>query len=370
MKNRRLKLLLVLLFIFLMTGCSKTLTDKDKKIVRYDSTIICNDCKNKCDSIKKELDKECKVEDDENTDCLNDEEKIKELETNLSKCESDCTNKCTLAKKNETGQNLTSNILCKPTNTDVIEIYEMNGVDIKTLPKCSDFKPFSSYDGLWASIFVRPLTWLIIKAGTLFNNYGFALVLISILIRSVLIPLTKKTAMQSENIKKAQPEIDRVNKKYEGKTDQESQMKKSQETLMLYKKYDINPLSSCLFAIIQIPLLFAFIEAINRTPAIFEGSFLGLRLGLTPWMAIKSGEWWYLIIVIVLALVTYFSLNLNKGAASSNDATAKQMNIMNKVMLVFIVYASFTLSTAICMYWISSSAFTVIQNLLVKRVNK
>ena len=69
-------------------------------------------------------------------------------------------------------------------------------------------------------------------------------------------PMTKKTAMQSENLKKAEPELNRINKKYENKTDQESQIQKSQETLMVYKKYDINPASSCLFAFIQIPLLF------------------------------------------------------------------------------------------------------------------
>ena len=95
-------------------------------------------------------------------------------------------------------------------------------------------------------------------------------------------PLTKKTAMQSENLKKAQSDIDRINKKYENKQDQQSQMQKSQELMLIYKKYDINPLSNCLFAFIQIPLLFAFIEAINRTPAIFEGKFLGLHLGITP----------------------------------------------------------------------------------------
>ena len=174
--------------------------------------------------------------------------------------------------------------------------------------------------------------------------------------------------MQSENLKKAQPELDRLNKKYEGKDDRDSQLQKSQDMLLIYKKYDINPASSCLFAFIQIPLLFAFIEAINRTPAIFEGKFLGLQLGTTPWLAITSGKWAYIILVIILAVITYFSLNLNKGAAAPGADTAKQMDTMNKFMLVFIVYASFTLSTAICLYWISSSLCTVIQNLLVKRV--
>lgn len=342
MKNRYSKILMIALCIFLLTGCTKNLTDENKKIVRYDASIICNSCNEEC-------------------------EKVKETEE-YDVCKIDCDNTCTLAKKNQTGQNLTKNILCRPTNKDVLEIYQKYGVDVDKLATCENFKLFSNYEGLWADLFVKPLAWLIIKVGKLFTNYGLALVLISILIRTLLMPLTKKTAMQSENIKKAQPEIDRINKKYENKLDQESQLKKSQETLLVYQKYNINPMSSCLFALIQIPLLFAFIEAINRTPAIFEGKFLGLHLGITPWVALKNGEWWYLIVVVVLALVTYFSFKLNKGAGAPGDDTQKQMNMMNNFMLIFIVYASFTMSTAICVYWISSSAFTIFQNILVKRV--
>lgn len=366
MRNKTLKILFIFLFIFLITGCTHILKDDENKIIKYDSNIICESCSSKCESINKEYN-ELKEKENKSEEELS---RLEELEKENSTCDSDCDKKCALAKKNETGQSLTSNILCKPTNSDVIEIYEKYGVNIKSLPACEDFNAFSSYEGLWISIFVKPLTWLIIKTGVFLNNYGLALVIISILIRAALMPVTKKTAMQSENLKKAQPEIDRVNKKYEGKTDQQSQMQKSQETLVIYKKYSINPLSSCIFAIIQIPLLFAFIEAINRTPAIFEGRFLGLNLGLTPWMAIKSGSWWYIFIVIILAAVTYFSLNFNKSPAKAVDDTQKQMAMMNKIMLVFITYASFTLSTAICVYWIASSAFTMVQNILVKRVNK
>lgn len=367
MKNKFIKIATLLSLTLLLTGCTQTLKNKDNQIVKYDSAIICESCEKSCNVLQTEydaLDKKAKKTKEEIT-------KLENLTVEIRDCKNECTNKCSLAKKNETEQSLTSNILCRPTNSDVIEIYKINGVDVNKLPACKDFKPFSNYEGLWVTGFVKPLTWLIIQAGIFLNNYGLALVLISLLLRAIMIPITKKSTMQSENIKKAQPEIDKINKKYEGKTDQEANTKKSQETLLIYKKYDINPLSSCLFALIQIPLLFAFIEAINRTPAIFEGKFLGLRLGLTPWAAIKSGQWWYIIIVILLVIVTYFSLNLNNksGNAEKTDQE-KQMGIMNKFMIVFIGFASFTLSTAICIYWISSSAFTAIQNILVKRVGK
>ena len=346
MKNRKIKILCLFLILFSLTGCTKYITDENKKTVKYDATLICNSCESKCNEIDNE----------------NEEEK--------ATCKKECNEKCTLAKKNQTGQNLTSNILCRPTNKDVLEIYEMYNINLKDIPECNNFTMFSNYEGLWISIFVKPLAWIIIKIGELLNNYGLSLIIVSIAIRAALMPLTKKTAMQSENLKKAQSDIDRINKKYENKQDQQSQMQKSQELMLIYKKYDINPLSNCLFAFIQIPLLFAFIEAINRTPAIFEGSFLGFHLGITPLTALKSGKWWYLIIVILLALVTYMSFNLNKGASAGGIDTEKQMQMMSKIMIIFIVFTSFSLSTAICLYWISSSTFTIFQNLLVKRVKK
>ena len=104
----------------------------------------------------------------------------------------------------------------------------IHGVDVQKLPVCKDFKPFSNYEGVWVTGFVKPLTWLIIQTGIFLNNYGLALVLISLLLRAVMIPITKKSTMQSENIKKAQPEIVKINKKYDGKTEQESYSIKSQ----------------------------------------------------------------------------------------------------------------------------------------------
>ena len=65
------------------------------------------------------------------------------------------------------------------------------------------------------------LLWL----GRLVGNYAISLIIISILIRVIAFPITKKTALQSELMKKAQPEIEKITKKYKDKQDQESMMK-------------------------------------------------------------------------------------------------------------------------------------------------
>ena len=270
----------------------------------------------------------------------------------------------------ETGQNLPSNVLCQPQAEETLKMYKENNIDIESLPKCEEFQITSGgYEGIWTTIFVKPLAWLIIKLGAFVKNYGIAVIIITILIRLLLYPVTKKTAMQSENMKSAQKDLERLEKKYHNRQDQQAIMQKNQEMLMIYKKYNINPMSGCLFALIQIPLFFAFYEALNRLPLMFEEHFLGFQLGTTPMMGMAHGNFLYIIFVILVAGLMYFSFKLNSGASMSVDQ-AKQMKIMVNIMVVFMAIMAFSISTGITLYLITGSLFTIIQNLIVKRKKK
>lgn len=269
----------------------------------------------------------------------------------------------------ETGQSMTENIVCKPTDKETIKIYEENNVDLSKLPDCSNMKISGEYENIWNSLFVRPLAFLIMKIRNLVSSSGLAIIIITLIIRLILYPITRKTAMQSENLKKAQPEIDKIEKKYKDKTDNESMAMKGQEMMMIYKKYDINPLSGCIFAFLQIPLLFAFLEAINRVPAIFEEKFLFFQMGTTPWIALKNGEWVYLILIILILLTTYFSFKMNQSTNTSKEME-KQNKMMMYFMVVFIGFMSFQLSSAVAVYWIISSIFTIGQNIITDKLMK
>lgn len=268
-----------------------------------------------------------------------------------------------------TGQSLTENILCQPTDEETIKIYEKHKdiIDITKLPTCEKFKVTSGgYEGLWNSIFVKPLAWIIIQIGNFVKSYGLSLIITSLLIRFIAFPITKKTAMQSELIAKAKPELDRLEKKYQNKTDQASMMKKSQEMTLIYKKYNINPVAGCLYAFLQIPLFIAFLEAINRVPALFEERFIGFQLGTTPLIGLQNGNFLYLIIIVLVGLTTYFSFKLNSTTADVNDQT----KMMNKIMVITILFMSLFMSSALGIYWITTNLFTIGQNLLVKRSKK
>ena len=307
--KKTIKILLLILSLAMLTGCTKTLTGEDKKPVKYE----------------------------------------------------------------ETGKALTENVLCRPTDENVVNIYKENNVDIDKLPKCETFKPFSEYEGLWTTIFVKPLAWAIINIGLLLEKIGlgkglangFAIVISCLVIRLILYPLTRKTAMQSEKLKEVQPQLEKLEKKYKDKTSEEDQKRKAEEMMAIYSKNKINPLSSCLLSFIQIPLLFAFLEAINRTPVIFENKFLKLDMGTTISHGIMSNLWYAYIIFLLLILATsYFSF---RKTLKDQTAMAKQMKGTIYFMLAMILVGAFSLPVALGIYWITSSLFTIVQNMPVER---
>lgn len=272
-----------------------------------------------------------------------------------------------------TGQSVQKDILCQPEkDSELYKIYESNNEQLKTklenLPSCKDFSlSTNEYSGLWDAILVKPLALIILKFGYLFNNFGVAVMVVGLLIRLILMPLSLKSMRQSNNMQKAQPEIARIEKKYKDKTDSDSMMAKSQEMMMIYQKYKINPVSGCLVAILQIPLFFAFLSAINKVPAIFEGELFGMNLGMTPWKGLSQGEYIYIILIFLIVATTYISFK-NTMKQGQNNEMMKQMNFMFMFMIISISIASFSLPTAIAFYWIVTNGFAVIQNFIIKKI--
>ena len=281
------------------------------------------------------------------------------------------TTGCTKSFRDETTSKVyTSNILCKPTNEETLEVYESNEIDVSSLPECENLKINSGgYEGLWTNIFVKPLAFIIVKFGLLVKNYGYSIMLLGIALRLLVLPLSKRTMDMSENMKKAQPELQMLEKKYANRTDQQSMMQKSQEMMMIYKKYNIKPASGCLVSLIQLPLFFAFLEAIQRIPVILEETTFGLYLGTTPWQAISSGQWYYIFVVIAIGATTYFSFK-NTTAGNMTGDQANQTKMMSIFMTIFITFMSFTLNVGIGLYWFSTSAFAIVQNIILKKLRE
>lgn len=130
----------------------------------------------------------------------------------------------------------------------------------------------TQYDGAILGPIAKLLGWImngvylfLSKIGI--ENIGLSIIVLTIVIYTCMLPLTIKQQKFSIMSRKMNPELQAIQKKYQGKRDQESQMKMTEETQMVYDKYGVSPTGSCIQLIIQMPILFALYRVIYNVPA-------------------------------------------------------------------------------------------------------
>ena len=235
-------------------------------------------------------------------------------------------------------------------------------------------------------ILVKPLINLLIFFYSVLpiHDFGLAIILVTVVIRAVLWPLQGQTLRSQKELNKLQPEIKKISYKYK------NDPKKIQElTLELYKEKEVNPLSSCLPSLIQIPFLLALFYALIkfRDPAFLKlaNPNTGLPGYLYTWVKdlgfVKSAltgtfPTTLLGLVdlskanIVFALLAggtqYIQTKLMMPAKTPDSGGAAQtMNFMLYMFPALTVFIGLTLPSALPLYWIVTSAAAALQQYLV-----
>ena len=225
--------------------------------------------------------------------------------------------------------------------------------------------------GFWETIFVLPLanfiTWLYNLLG---QNLGFAVILATATVRLVLMPIYAKSNKSMAVMQEIQPKMQAVQKKYEGRQDPASQQKMQAEMMKLYQEYNYNPMMGCLLPFLQMPVFFAFYQAIYRHPLIEQAetaNFFGINLGST-------GGAENIVLAIFVALLTYVSqkmLSSRQPQQNSNAAGAQTANTMMKVMNIYFPFAMFSITVgtpfAFGLYFLTGSIMTIVQSLIFRR---
>lgn len=124
------------------------------------------------------------------------------------------------------------------------------------------------YDGAILGPIAKVLGWIMNGIYYIsFGNVGVAIILLTIVIYIILFPLTYKQQKFSKLTQKMQPELKAVQDKYKGKKDQASMQAMNAETQLVYQKYGVSPMGSCLQLLIQMPILFALYRVFYNIPA-------------------------------------------------------------------------------------------------------
>ncbi|MFD1389983.1 YidC family membrane integrase SpoIIIJ [Alkalibacillus sp. S2W] len=213
----------------------------------------------------------------------------------------------------------------------------------------------SESEGIWNSFFVYPLSFLITYiAEDIFNHgFGLAIVIVTILLRTLILPLNIKQLKSTQAMQMIQPELQEIREKYSSK-DAETQQKLQQETMSLFQRHGVNPLAGCLPIFAQMPILIAFYHAISRTEAISNYGFLWFQLGdPSP------------ILAIITSATTFAQQKIMMSGSSAGDNP--QMKVMLYVLPVMIGVFAFFFPSALALYWVVGNFFMIAQTLLIRK---
>jgi len=233
------------------------------------------------------------------------------------------------------------------------------------------------------AIFVYPMSW-VVNHLVPYVGVGLAITIVTVAINVVLAVLTFRSTMSTQRMQMLQPELDRIQRKYEGRTDQNSQMRQAQEMQALYRKYNVNPMSSILVMFLQIPVIFAIYQSVQRAETVANGMFFGVSLKTTIMQGIKglfAGDTScivYLILFIVMAALHVLSVKINdilmkkkqaeqKGSKTRNQQENPSMKIMQYYSMGMIVVFGLILPAAMTLYWAINSVVQIGKTIVVQK---
>lgn len=212
-------------------------------------------------------------------------------------------------------------------------------------------KPIDPDNGFWDKYFVYPISWILdFFAGIFFNNYGISIILTTILIRLLILPLMITQIKSTKGMQKLQPEITKLREQYKN-----DKNKMNEEYMKLLQKNNVNPLGGCLPIIVQMVVLIALYHAIMRNSLIADSTFLTILLS-------EPSK----ILPILAAVGTYYQTKTTKMVAATPQA-ATQQKLLLYFMPLMILFIGFSLPSALALYWVVSSTFGIVQNLIVYR---
>lgn len=213
----------------------------------------------------------------------------------------------------------------------------------------------------------------------LVHNYGIAIILLTVLVRLCLFPISRKQAQSMARMQELRPEMEKIKEKY--KSDMQKQSQAMQE---LYRKHNINPLAGCLPMFIQLPILLGLYRSLmvdvelRQAPLISENirwcSDLAAPDMFWNWSAflprvITSGEGFfglgpYLNILPLVTIVLFLAQQKMFMPEPTNEQAAMQQKVM-KYMMIFMGLLFFKVASGLCIYFIASSLWGIGERKLI-----
>ncbi len=189
------------------------------------------------------------------------------------------------------------------------------------------------------------------------GNYGWAIVVVTLIINLVLFPLRFSSLRSARKMQRVQPQIKAINEKYKNiKLNDPRKAEQNQEVMALYKTEGINPVGGCLPMVIQLPFLYAFYRVLS----------IAIELRHAPWMWVtdlSAPETLPIHLLPIILVVTQFLTQKMTPAAGVDPSQQRMMMIMP----VFFGFMFYYLSSGLVLYYLTSNLVGIAQQLITNR---
>lgn len=203
-------------------------------------------------------------------------------------------------------------------------------------------------------------------------SYGIIILILTVLLKLVLFPITYKTYMSGAKMRVLKPEIAEINAKYG-----DDAMKKQQATMALYRQTGVNPLAGCIPMLIQMPILIAMFKFFPASIELRQESFLWatdlstydsiLNLGFEIPFYGDHVSLFTILMAISLAFYTKFNSQMGMGATAEGPMAA-QMKIMMYLMPVMMLFFFNSYPAGLSYYYFLANVISLLQTLIIQKV--
>ena len=212
--------------------------------------------------------------------------------------------------------------------------------------------------GMWRWL-CYPLVWVLNLFNDWIPNYGVAIILLTILVRLVFWPLTHKSTVGMKKLQEIQPLMKEIQAKFK-----DNPQRMQQETWALYREHKVNPMSSCLPMLIQIPVFIALFNVLRSAVELRYAPFLWISDLSEPEALFSS--WFPFGGLNLLPILMAVSTGLQSAfTPSTGDKNQQRMMMVFMPLMMLVMFYSFP--SALSLYWFLSNLFSIVQMWLIRR---
>lgn len=211
------------------------------------------------------------------------------------------------------------------------------------------------------------------------SNFGLIILLMTLVIKIVVFPLTYKSYASSAKMSALKPELDKINAKYPHNDNQQEMLKKQQATMALYKRAGVSPMGGCLPMLLTFPILWAMFRFFPASIELRQQSFLWCH-DLSAYDSIIDygvripilGDHLSLFALLMAVTMWVYSKLTMSSQPVANDPSAASMRFMSLWMMpIMMFFICNSLSAALSYYYLLSQLISILQTWLIRKsINK